>query len=77
MLKEHGPQRPERTPGLSGMFDFSQFQSEQAGPRGPSDRSNGTFGHPTDFSLGTLPPLASLMFSIRFICFYSVAYFDL
>ncbi|XP_016651774.1 PREDICTED: large proline-rich protein bag6-B isoform X2 [Prunus mume] len=56
-VREHGPQRPERTPGLSGMFDFSQFQSEQAGPRGPSDRSNGTFGHPTDFSLGTLPPL--------------------
>ncbi|XP_048422926.1 ubiquitin-like domain-containing protein CIP73 [Pyrus x bretschneideri] len=56
-VREHGSQRPERTSGLGGMFDFSQFQSEQAATRGPSDRSNGTFIHSTSFPLGPQPPL--------------------
>ncbi|KAM0974327.1 hypothetical protein ACFX2C_017524 [Malus domestica] len=56
-VREHGPQRPERTLGLGGLFDFSQFQSEQTAARGPSDISNGTFSHSTSFPLGALPPL--------------------
>ncbi|XP_048423197.1 ubiquitin-like domain-containing protein CIP73 isoform X3 [Pyrus x bretschneideri] len=56
-VREHGSQRPERTLGLGGMFDFSQFQSEQAATRVPSDRSNGTFIHSTSFPLGPQPPL--------------------
>ncbi|KAM1938654.1 hypothetical protein ACFX13_026613 [Malus domestica] len=56
-VREHGSQRPERTSGLGGMFDFSQFHSEQAATRGPSDRSNGTFIHSTSFPLGPHPPL--------------------
>lgn len=64
MLKDHGPPRPERTSGLSGMFDLSQLLSEQASTRAPSDGSNDTFGHSAAFSLGNLPPLASLKFQL-------------
>ncbi|XP_021808980.1 large proline-rich protein bag6 isoform X2 [Prunus avium] len=44
-------------PNISGGSEGIEVRSEQAGSRGPSDRSNGTFGHPAEFSLGTLPPL--------------------
>ena len=69
MLKDHGPQRPERTSGLSGMFDLSQLLSEQASTRAPSDGSNDTFGH-SAFSLGNLPPLASLKFQLASIILF-------
>lgn len=64
MLQDPGTQRPERTSGLSGLFDLSQLLSEQATTRAQSDGSNGTFGHSPPFSLGNLPPLASLKFQL-------------
>ncbi|PRQ46230.1 putative ubiquitin [Rosa chinensis] len=56
-VTDPGTQRPERTSGLSGLFDLSQLLSEQATTRAQSDGSNGTFGHSAPFSLGNLPPL--------------------
>ncbi|XP_050364892.1 ubiquitin-like domain-containing protein CIP73 [Argentina anserina] len=54
-VTDSGTQRPERTSGLSGLFDLSQLLSEQTTTRAQPDGSNGTFGHSAAFSLGNLP----------------------
>lgn len=55
MLKEHDTQNP------------SQFQLEEAGVRGPSDRSHSAYGIPSAVSLGHLQAPVSLKSLIFFI----------
>lgn len=60
MVKERGAQNP------------TQLQPEEAGIRGPSDRSQSTYGIPSAVSLGTLQPPVSLK---SFICFIVMCLF--
>lgn len=70
-----GTNRPERTSGLSGLFGLTQLLSEQTTARAQPDGSNDTFGQSAAFSLGNLPPLASLKFQLySIILFYACFY---
>ena len=76
MLQDPGTQRPERTSGLSGLFDLSQLLSEQTTVRAHPDGSNSMFGNSAAFSLGNLQPLASLKFQHSFYYFIFIACSD-